>query len=1115
MKNIVFSLLFLMLSAAVAAQDGSGKPQVPEITLPSPEAYALTKYGDIPINEFTGMVSANIPLYTLKSGKISVPVSLNYSGAGVKVNQTATWTGINWTLSAGGVITRTINDAPDEKETIQGRLSAAMIQSMNIVYGSADTETLNKMCFEFRKEWDFKPDMFNFSFPGYSGSFYLDENFIPRVSKLDSNIKVEIVGPEADLKTRFRNHAAFCITTADGVKYYFGGDGATENSFTGTHKENPNAPTGFYLTQIVHPDNGVVYFDYTTSVTGKTVTLSRTETVSKITYEEDALGCTAPAVNTSLVAGITQNTVFNGKTLSKIRAGNNYTEVVFNVANGSTGQYANILNSIEVKEGTTLLHKVNLTYLFPKAPTTSHRFFLTKVEFNKDKNYGTGRKYEQYTLEYNDPTVLPDRLSYAQDLAGYYNGVNSNTMVLPKNNDDNWKYYSSALADRNSSFGYAQKGSLKKITYPTGGYTEFEYEPRYAKEYEKQIISMNIWRNDPGRTPKSKTTASNSILGNSIVNPDGSFGFSGAFIDEQIKVDITLTANAQMGHTDRTYIKLTDNTTNTSETKFVVMPDGSQEIGTGNFSYSTSLTFPILKGHVYKLELYNTYVSLVKFDASAAFSYTSNFKQIEDGGIRVKRAVDYTAATQNAFVKRFYYMPAKDLSKDIFELIPFKTNYLDAVTNHVVLKCCSGTGAILFPKEVNFSTFASSMPNLDVFDQKYEYVTISYGGDNFELGGKEKHFHNQDMSSQQDINPFYNSPFQQERSTYKGNLESVYNGTLLGEAELIKRKDVLYKTNEQSFTYRYDNVYTYGGTTGGLAFAVCENRLKTVQNLDIGIYNLYSRKAELIKKESKNFIESIPITTGGVNEANYKTVASTQEYQYSLLPGLPLAVKTATSDDTVFTEVRNVYADQPNLLTGLTAAQISACNKLVALNKVSTPVQVKTFRYADNNALPVLMGTQRTLFKSWNNNPNLILPEIIQASKGSEALVDRVVIEEYDTHANMTLAAMVNGPKTKYTYNQLDQVMIKIENYIAPSSGGGGDTFPEPDPAAPCTLHQTYPESVISWYQYDPVTHLVTQSINNNCRKTTYEYDALLRLKRIKDHDGNVIEEYDTNYVTN
>ncbi|MBN9285540.1 MAG: hypothetical protein J0I85_14095, partial [Flavobacterium sp.] len=222
MKNILLTLLLIGVYGTAMAQEQQPAAaldlKMPDYTPASPNAFALTKYGDIPINEFTGMVTANIPVYTYKAGKLEVPITLNYTGAGVKVNQTASWTGINWTLNAGGVITRTIHDKPDESEYLDGRITGDMIDPAGFLNGSQYGAWLNMIFAKLRRVYDVKPDEYSFSFPGYSGNFFMDDNFIPRLVKADSNLKIEIVGTETDLKARLRQSKEFCITTPDGVK---------------------------------------------------------------------------------------------------------------------------------------------------------------------------------------------------------------------------------------------------------------------------------------------------------------------------------------------------------------------------------------------------------------------------------------------------------------------------------------------------------------------------------------------------------------------------------------------------------------------------------------------------------------------------------------------------------------------------------------------------------------------------------------------------------------------------------------------------------------------------------------------------------------------------------
>src|SRR5690349_3337829 len=77
---------------------------------PSPTVAELGKYGLIPINMSSGAMSTSIDLYTVHTANLSVPISLSYSSSGVRVDQIASNVGMNWSLNAGGVISRIIRD---------------------------------------------------------------------------------------------------------------------------------------------------------------------------------------------------------------------------------------------------------------------------------------------------------------------------------------------------------------------------------------------------------------------------------------------------------------------------------------------------------------------------------------------------------------------------------------------------------------------------------------------------------------------------------------------------------------------------------------------------------------------------------------------------------------------------------------------------------------------------------------------------------------------------------------------------------------------------------------------------------------------------------------------
>lgn len=96
-----------------SAQDTSGT--IGHVPIAAPTAASLGKYGDIPIGYNTGTPQISIPLYTVRSGSLSLPIGLSYHASGLKVQEKASWVGAGWSLNAGGAITRTVVGGPDDR----------------------------------------------------------------------------------------------------------------------------------------------------------------------------------------------------------------------------------------------------------------------------------------------------------------------------------------------------------------------------------------------------------------------------------------------------------------------------------------------------------------------------------------------------------------------------------------------------------------------------------------------------------------------------------------------------------------------------------------------------------------------------------------------------------------------------------------------------------------------------------------------------------------------------------------------------------------------------------------------------------------------------------------
>src|SRR3990172_4259797 len=104
MKGIhgLVQIVFYFLPQILLAQDNMFHDVIPR----TPNAASLGKFGDIPVSYHTGVPDISIAIYNLKEGALSLPVSISYHSSGIKVNETASWVGLGWSLNAGGMISR-------------------------------------------------------------------------------------------------------------------------------------------------------------------------------------------------------------------------------------------------------------------------------------------------------------------------------------------------------------------------------------------------------------------------------------------------------------------------------------------------------------------------------------------------------------------------------------------------------------------------------------------------------------------------------------------------------------------------------------------------------------------------------------------------------------------------------------------------------------------------------------------------------------------------------------------------------------------------------------------------------------------------------------------------
>ena len=560
--EILFKILLVCMTQVGFAQI----PHVP-LTMLSPNAAALGEYGDVPVSEFTGIPNIEIPIYRMHCGDREIPVMLRYHSGGVRPDQHPGSLGVGWTLSAGGCISRVINDAPDEYDWSTAPSDYSFMRQAGYYYhynqlnnaNLESSEWINAVVNDDRLKIDFEPDVFTFNFLGYSGRFFLGEDGEWKV-QCDKAIKIlfnedepkALVDPyeNCNYKLPFghsfsRSFGKFTIIGEDGTQYHFGVDDnnndnnlddyAVEYSIDFFNQEDGELfATTWHLTRIVYPDTREVRFRYERGdekngfnynaqfYIGNVTPISYhymgygIETILNSTYINPKNLIKGQLITPSYLISIKTPTeelafeyeeaadlqydmyeITDGESFANGKDGNGDEGVFYSkfpyLTTSEKDDWSEVRKDLhfsliswrKIKRMTLYTGGNNLrqSFLFSYnddghylGNTIDQRLLLKGLEEAYVDELGVVKETSRhYSFDYYSPELLPPYLSKQTDHWGFYNGKN-NTF------DDINNFYNSKEPDNNNLQVYTY-GTLKKITYPTGGWTEFEFETnRYSRQ---------------------------------------------------------------------------------------------------------------------------------------------------------------------------------------------------------------------------------------------------------------------------------------------------------------------------------------------------------------------------------------------------------------------------------------------------------------------------------------------------------------------------------------------------------------------------------------------------------------------------------------------------------
>lgn len=497
---VITSFSLLSSKEKLLGQSIEANP-VNKVSISSPNAAALGKYGDYSVGYQTGTPNISIPLYTVSEGPLSMPVGMSYHASGLKVTEPASWVGAGWSLNAGGVITRTVRGNVDERgfgnssTQTHGYFSDNGYNNYLFITGVAGcgaTSPGNMAPDDARfsdGKKDGEPDIFTFNFSGYSGKFFFNDDRTPVIVP-EQDLKIEPI-----IQTNSYPIIGFIITTPDGTKYYFGknqtpGNGGVDaTEVTNSYDSEANLSYGgayssWFLVKVISADEQFSislkydqenYSNYLISMRS----LDESENVKK---EYTLVKNYISGVRLAKISTTNQEIIFTPGDLRQDLSN-------FNPSYNSIGDGANTEAKTlgEVKIQTTAganCKKYKFTYSYFEDNTTAFPsgFFVTAT--TSDKKRLKLDKVQEYTCDetnnippylfnyYSEP--VSRQVSFAQDHWGYYNGQTSNTTLIPTYTVDSYNYKMGA--NRESHWPEMRGGTLNKITYPTGGSTDFEFE---------------------------------------------------------------------------------------------------------------------------------------------------------------------------------------------------------------------------------------------------------------------------------------------------------------------------------------------------------------------------------------------------------------------------------------------------------------------------------------------------------------------------------------------------------------------------------------------------------------------------------------------------------------
>ncbi|RTY83030.1 hypothetical protein EKL97_05640 [Flavobacterium sp. LS1P28] len=516
----------------------------------SPEATAFVNSDFLPLDEYSGKTNITIPLYSINLDGLEIPISISYDTGGAKVNTTSSNVGLNWSLSAGGLINKEVFgiDDMDSQFVINSEYSSTGVAYVSygflrhLLYYSDGYPIANAGI-------DKQPDQFHVISPGLSTTFLHKSDGSPiEITKKNNVIKSPFTDPnflfEPFLQTGLGSgfmYSKVNFKTSDGFKFGFKITNSTgfEYSFYDVEKTisfhhdiiNGNqtgslSPDPYDINSTISIDNQCLsYFinPYLGKVNADAFPIIRLSKIRNpisrrevnFIYEENKIvdNNRRTEVQPDFVSGTKTIIYEHDLTVEKLIKAIIFPEGKIDFyydSNRLDVRGGKILKKIEIRNNEGILIKgISFEQSYYSSQSgCNDSFYCTRLRLDGISFFDKNEKnINGYTFNYNS-TLLPNRYAVDQDYLGYYNGpsyiapANYKPKIYLKENQGKFSFlpfpfsgYSLTLNGNGSkvpNLTYAKAASLEKITLPTGGFNVFNFELNSFELFGSEVLSPGL-----------------------------------------------------------------------------------------------------------------------------------------------------------------------------------------------------------------------------------------------------------------------------------------------------------------------------------------------------------------------------------------------------------------------------------------------------------------------------------------------------------------------------------------------------------------------------------------------------------------------------------------------